>query len=127
MKSSNHTSDFKQRNALFRIKGLNKPWREVAHLGIYRTIPRLYGFYRKKEDFFYLLTQGSLRLSGLASNGKERVIMYMEPDCIFGELVHIHKSQICEHGFLTIDKSKIVCFAASLLNCKTWGRATLSN
>ena len=44
MKSIPPVSSYKQKDAVFRIKGLNAPWMEVVHLGIRKEIPRYYEF-----------------------------------------------------------------------------------
>ncbi len=112
-----HTvSRYKQTSALYRIKSLNTPWREVMHLGVTKEFPRHTEFIEDQDDSFYLMLQGTLRLSGLSASGRERVIMYMESDCIFGEVVYIHKSPMHDSSLTTIEKSEIVAFPVTLLD-----------
>jgi len=85
-------------------------------MGINRTIPKFFEFSGTEDDYFYLLIRGNLRLSSFSSAGKERVIMYIESDNIFGELSLLHGTRIHEHILQAIEECEIVGFHKTMLS-----------
>jgi len=80
------------------------------------SFPRYYEFPAAEAQRFYFLNRGSLRLSSLSSTGKERVIMYMEADNIFGEVVHLHESRVHCHSLRALEKIEVIGFPIGLLS-----------
>ncbi|SDP80208.1 Crp/Fnr family transcriptional regulator [Desulforhopalus singaporensis] len=113
--SKNNRDKYKQDLAVFCIRELNAPWREIMHLGKRKTFPQNSEIHTPSENVFYFLDKGRIRLTGLAENGKERVILMLEHGVILGEIPHIHKS--FDHFYIlqTLSECELIAFPKTLL------------
>jgi len=83
----------KQEGPVFRIRDLNSPWRSVLHLGQRQMVGKSYQWEDDPEtSTFSFLEKGRVRLLNLSETGKERIVLYIEPGCLFREIVLLHVS-----------------------------------
>ncbi len=107
---------YKQDRAVFRVRELNAPWREVIHLGERKILSRHHEIGSPEEAVFFFLNRGSIRLSCIAEDGHERVVMIMEQGVLFGEITFMHKSSVHFHSLRTLTECEIFVFPNALLN-----------
>lgn len=110
-----HNKKYMQDLAVFRIRDLNGPWREVIHCGKRMILPKNSIIRIAEEAMFYFLNDGRIRLTGLSETGRERVVLMMESGVIFGEVPILHKSFDHFHSFQTLTKCDLIAFPKSLL------------
>lgn len=106
---------YKQDLAVFRIRDLNGPWREVMHLGKRTFLSKNSEVHIVEEKLFYFLNKGRIRLTGLSEAGRERVVLIMESGVILGEIPLLHKSFNHFHSLQTLTKCDLIAFPKSLL------------
>lgn len=68
---------YKQDLAVFRIRDLNAPGREILDKGTRKTLPRHHELSNADDNTFFFLDRGTLHLSCIAEDGQERVVMIM--------------------------------------------------
>jgi len=107
---------YKQDLAVFRIRKLNAPWREITKLGERKVLPRHHELGSPEGETFFFLNRGSLRLSCIAEDGQERVVMIMEEGVIFGEITFMHKSSVHFHSLRTLSECEVFIFPNTLLD-----------
>ncbi|WP_300669164.1 Crp/Fnr family transcriptional regulator [Desulfoluna sp.] len=106
---------YQQDMAVFRIRELNAPWREIMHLGERKVLPRHHELGSTEVETFFFLNRGHLRLSCIAEDGQERVVMIMEEGVLFGEITFMHKSSVHFHSLRTLTECEIIVFPNTLL------------
>ena len=107
---------YKQDLAVFRIRELNAPWREIIHLGERKLLPKHHELGNTGDETFFFLNRGSLRLSCVAEDGQERVVMIMEEGVLFGEITFMHKSSVHFHSLRTLSECEVFIFPNTLLD-----------
>lgn len=107
---------YKQALAVFRIRELNAPWREILHLGERKILPKHHELGTPEDETFFFLNKGSLHLSCISEDGQERVVMIMEEGVIFGEITFMHKSRVHFHSLRTLTECEVFIFPNTLLD-----------
>ncbi|SCY06009.1 Crp/Fnr family transcriptional regulator [Desulfoluna spongiiphila] len=107
---------YKQDLAVFRIRDLNAPWREILDRGERKILPRHHELSNADESTFFFLNRGTLHLSCIAEDGQERVVMIMEEGVLFGEITFMHKSSVHFHSLRTLTECEIIVFPNTLLD-----------
>lgn len=69
-----------------RLHGANAVWKEALHLGKRCRFSRHHRIPGERDSGFFLLTQGSVRVSYTASMGHERHFLTIGEGCLFNEL-----------------------------------------
>ena len=94
----------KQEGPVFRIRDLNSPWRSVLHLGQRQMVGKSYQWEDDPEtSTFSFLEKGRVRLLNLSETGKERIVLYIEPGCLFREIVLLHVSPSHPASLVALD------------------------
>lgn len=129
MKKTNR-EEYKRSRAVFSIKEINSPWREVLHLGERKSIPRNSDISIIYNDLFFFLDHGTVRLTGISEDGHERVVMIMEEGVIFGEATFLHKTPDHLHAIKTLSPCEVIAFPKQLLEdeefCKQYPHLILN-
>jgi CRP-like cAMP-binding protein len=116
-------NDNRSREALFSIEGVNREWAAVLDLGVCSSLPRGYELTSIDPSDFYLLVSGSLKLSCLAEDGHERVVMIIGAGTLFGEIAHLHLSALHQHSLRTLEPCEVARFPMTLLEDENFYRS----
>lgn len=95
---------------------LNKPWREVLHLGTRHLFPKHHCEPGEKVRGFYFIAKGRVRLTYLGESGKEKCALYMGKDCIFNEIPVLGGSGPLCASFFCLEEVEAWSFKAELLS-----------
>ncbi|MFV0423716.1 Crp/Fnr family transcriptional regulator [Oleidesulfovibrio sp.] len=107
--------NIQDREALFAIEGANKEWMEILDRSVLSKLPKGYELTSISPSDFYLLVSGSLKVSCLAEDGHERVVMIIGAGTLFGEIAHLHLSDLHQHSLRTLEECEVARFPMSLL------------
>ena len=101
----------KQEGPVFRIRDLNSPWRSVLHLGQRQMVGKSYQWEDDPEtSTFSFLEKGRVRLLNLSETGKERIVLYIEPGCLFREIVLLHVSPSHPASLVALEPCEVYNF-----------------
>lgn len=107
----------KQEGPVFRIRDLNSPWRSVLHLGQRQMVGKSYQWEDDPEtSTFSFLEKGRVRLLNLSETGKERIVLYIEPGCLFREIVLLHVSPSHPASLVALEPCEVYNFPRTLLD-----------
>jgi CRP-like cAMP-binding protein len=107
----------KQEGPVFRIRDLNSPWRSVLHLGQRQMVGKSYQWEDDPEtSTFSFLEKGRVRLLNLSETGKERIVLYIEPGCLFREIVLLHVSPSHPASLVALESCEVYNFPRTLLD-----------
>ena len=102
---------------MFRIRELNSPWRSVLHLGKRQKVAKSYRWPDDPDtDTFSFLEQGRVRLLNLSETGRERIVLYIEPGCLFREIVLLHVSSMHPASLVALEPCEVYSFPRTLLD-----------
>lgn len=102
-------------NALFAIEGSNTAWEKVLHKARRLSYPKHHEIPTSGSGDFYYLISGRLKLSCLAADGQERIVMRIGPGSLFNEVSHLHHSPHA-HSLQTLTPCEVAAFPGSLLD-----------
>ena len=114
----------KQEGPVFRIRDLNSPWRSVLHLGQRQMVGKSYQWEDDPEtSTFSFLEKGRVRLLNLSETGKERIVLYIEPGCLFREIVLLHVSPSHPASLVALEPCEVYNFPRTLLDDAEFARS----
>ena len=109
----------KQEGPVFRIRDLNSPWRSVLHLGQRQMVGKSYQWEDDPEtSTFSFLEKGRVRLLNLSETGKERIVLYIEPGCLFREIVLLHVSPSHPASLVALEPVKSIISPGPAGRCR---------
>lgn len=111
------TLPLESRDPVFHIRDLNAQWRSVLHLGTRQKIPKghLWDETHKSTSFSFL-EKGRVRLLSFSGAGKERIVLYIYPGCIFRELLFMHVSPQHPASLMALEPCEVINFPRKLLH-----------
>ena len=116
----------KQEGPVFRIRDLNSPWRSVLHLGQRQMVGKSYQWEDDPEtSTFSFLEKGRVRLLNLSETGKERIVLYIEPGCLFREIVLLHVSPSHPASLVALEPCEVYNFPRTGPLARSQGRGLL--
>gem|GEM_PF-326432 len=111
-----YRQDFRQKQALFTLEGVNTIWGTIVDDAALMTLPKHYEVSAMDSDAFFLLVRGSLRLSCLAEDGQERTVMRLGSGTLFNEVAQLHLSPMHAYSMHTLEECEVAKFPKSLLD-----------
>jgi len=106
-------------NALFTIEGANTDWETVLNRAKRLHFPKHHEIPTADSDTFFYLISGWIKLSCLAADGQERIVMRFGPGSLFNEVAHLHHSPHA-HSMQTLTPCEVAAFEQSLLDDETF-------
>ena len=105
------------------IKPANQLWAQVLHLGQRQQYSRnaLIGGNGEHVDCLHYLSRGRIKLCRLTADGQEKILFYVEPDNLFGE-VPFWSGQPMDSTFIAVEHCHVYTFTRQTIKEDIMGR-----